>query len=159
MADALYTTEAALALKLGQVGVDLRSDDDPTALADVIDEASATVDGHLLSKYTAAALAANREVGHACRAIACMYLCERRGEPPPASVENAYKRYLEWLKAVAAGTVVLPGAARVASGPIVSNQRVALDRYPSLVVLRPQSTRPAQASPRRTDPDADAIQR
>ena len=83
-------------------------------------------------------------------------MCTRRGNEAPASVQADYERYLEMLKAVAAGTHKLPKVPTSPGGMAVSNQTYDNNRYPALVIERPRSM-PIAAQPVRTyDPGADA---
>jgi phage gp36-like protein len=158
-----YCTPADVIARLSEVAAELRTDDIPIAdvttnVGDCISEASAEIDAMLGARYQTAQLTDNRWVKFCTRAIACAFLCVRRGQDVPASIAADCERYREQLAKFASGTIVLPGVATVPSGPGVSNQSYDNSRYPALRVERPRSL-PADRFPPRTriDPNADAL--
>lgn len=154
------TTGDTIALRLSQLGLDLRTDDAPAdAPDDCAAEASAWVRLFLGSRFTEADLAANAWVGYAARAFGVYYVCLRRNEPIPSSVQQERDEYQKTLERINSGELQLPGVGQAPSIPRVSNQSVVLDRFPSLRVSRPQSTPPAAPPTRRYDRGADGAVR
>ena len=94
-----YCSQTDLEKKLSQTGADLRLDDDPTAIDEVLEEADSTIEEAVYYLYSAASLATNNWVRDRARDIAMYLLCTRRGNLPPAPVQAAYERTLAWLMA------------------------------------------------------------
>lgn len=159
VAPGAYCSPHDVVLRIGQNGLDQRTDDIQFAVADVIFEASSTIDLYLVKLYSREEIAGSPWTRFCCRALAVYYACIRRNEPAPASAEAEYKHYMELLQALSEGTIKLPDAAQAPGGMRVSNQRYDLQRYPAIRVLRPQSTKGTGPSPRWTDPGADWAQR
>lgn len=143
-----YCTDADVAARLSQWGLDLRVNDAPTMVNDCIENASSDIDLRLLPVYSAADIAESRWVHFACRALSVYYVCLRRNEPVPASVQEEYEKTMAELAAIADGTLTLPGAAKSTSGIQVSNQNFDNMLYPALRVNRARST-PSGQLPRR----------
>ena len=150
-----YCAEGDVSARLSAWGVELRVDDNTTAIFDCIANASSDIDMRLLPVYDAAAIAASRWVHFACRAIAVYYVCLRRNNPIPPSVQNEYEKTIQELNDMASGTLTLPGAAKATSGIAVSNVRFDNTRYPAMRVERPRSTPKGRLAPRRVDIGAD----
>jgi len=133
----MYTTEAAIALRLSTLGVELRADDDHVdAIADCIAEATSNIDAYLGAMYSSSVLAANAWVQYCARAFAVYFVCIRRNEPAAASAQAEYDRYLDTLKGFAAKSLILPGVPSHPGGIVVSNQHYDLNRADSRVDRR-----------------------
>lgn len=143
-----YCASGDVAARLSQWGLDLRVDDDPDTVDDCIENASSDIDLRLLPIYSAADIAASRWVHFACRALSVYYVCLRRNEPVPSSVQAEYDKTMLELEAIAVGQLTLPGAAKATSVIRVSNQTYDNTRFPAIRVSRPRST-PTNALPRR----------
>ena len=150
-----FTTAELITARVGALGVDLRTDDDPASLDDVIDAASARIDFYCAA-YSAASLASSRWVLEMATIIAVYYLCMRRLNEVPKAVDELYSQALLELTKVQEGKASVPGAVHARRPVALIQQRVVLDRYPGVRVERPRSTGTAAGYVRRTDPGADA---
>lgn len=155
MANPTYTTDEELRTFLSDLGVDLRTDHAPeTAVIAAIRYASGRVYFHL-GAYDATALQSSDWVAYCALVLAAAHLSRNRYNPPGLADMEA--QILAELELVRSGKAVVPGVAAGKGGaPTVTNQRVTLDRYPSIRTERPRSTT-GQGSVRRVDPTADAI--
>jgi len=130
MADLAYTDADAVAARIGQLGLDLRTDDDsqPTLVEAAIDYGSARVDFYCGggTRYAPAELAASRWVQAVATLAAVMWLCRHRLNEVPASILEEWEEFLAELQAIQKGTAEVPGAARSRRGATVTNQRVDL---------------------------------
>lgn len=149
----LYADATAVVARAGEAGVTLRTDDDPNTIDDVLEAAAVDVDFWLGPVYSQTALAGSEWVARACRDIAVRYLCLRRLNAVPKSVELRYQEVLELLKLLASGARQLPdAAARKANAPVLSNQRTHLSPHPRVTTERPASTGVPAGYPPRDDP-------
>lgn len=156
---AAYCASGDVSARLSQFGLGLRTDDDPATVTDCIANAASDIDVRLLPIYSAAELLLSRWVHFASRALSVYYVCLRRNEPVPASVQAEYDKTMDELAALVAGQMTLPGAAKKNAQMRVSNTRYDLTRFPSQRIVRPQST-PASGLPtKRYDETSDAIVR
>jgi len=118
-------------------GVNYRLDDDPAVISEVLGEASREVDMYLLTTYTADQLSGNDWVRYQTANIAAMLFAERRGNPPPSSIQAKYDRTMEKLQAIHLGQLRVPGLApRRTDVPTLSQPRIRLDPYPRTVIER-----------------------
>lgn len=142
MATTAYCTEDDIENRLSTTGVTLRTDDTPpTALGDVIDDASTLIDEHCRLRYTPAVLAASDWVNQRATDLAACLLCERRGNPPPASIQRKHDRAMERLELVRRGLLQIPDVGmRKSEVPVLSNQRVRLDPHPRVQTQKSKST-------------------
>lgn len=156
MANPTYTTEDDLRTFLSDLGVDLRTDHAPeTAVTAAVRFASGRVFFACGNKYDADALSHSDWVAYCALVLAAAHLSRNRYNP--VGLDDLEKQVLDQLELVRSGRALIPGiAAGRGSAPTVTNQRVVLDRYPSIRTERPRSTT-GLGSPRRTDPTADAI--
>lgn len=146
----VYTTAEKIQRRMSTIAVDLRLDDledqaiEQTAAYDqVIEDASVEVNGYCLTTYSAAALAASPWIEKKTRDIAIYFLCLRRLNKAPASVQAEYEKALADLERVQAGEIRIPDAPQSrATVPVMSNQGVRLDPVPHTVVDRNRSTGP-----------------
>lgn len=96
---------------------------------------------YLLAKYSAAELAQSPIACGWAILFACKWLCERRGNPAPASLVSECQEAIEQMKAIAAGEAILPDAAPYATS-LPSHGNVRIDRnYPfgKVRVIRKES--------------------
>ena len=157
MADLAYTDSTAIADLVGQLGVDLRTDDGDTAtlLAEAIDHGSSEIDFYSQQKYLPTDLAANRWVKQAATAFAVEGLCFRRLNAIPENVVAWADRYREKLQGVLEGKWQIPGCSRTRRPVTVTNQRVDLQRPNNQVRTdKTRSTGVANGYTRPTDPTA-----
>lgn len=154
-----YCSQLDVETRLSTLAVDLHTDDMALpSVADCLNEASADIDFWLGNAYKPAYLATNNWVSFCCRSLACYFVCIRRGNEPPASVQADYEKYLEMLKLIASGEHKLPTVPTSPGGMAVSNQTYDNNRYPALVIERPRTMPIADLPIRRFDPNADSAQ-
>lgn len=163
----LYCTRADVEAILSQEGVELRLDDDgsgqvaSTELARLttqgINYASSRVNFYCLAKYEASELAKSWLVNEWATIIAARWLCSRRGNSPPESLENLYEQVLEDLKGIRSDEAQIPDIGpRDAAWPAWSN--ISFDtRYQlrRLRVERPISEQTTPNYPQHRDVAAD----
>lgn len=144
MATTLTTTYCTLdhvRNRLSSAGVTLRLDDAPPNADEVLDEAAAEIDQYLLRQYTSEELATSRWVKHKAADIAALFLCERRGNPPPSSIEMKAQKAYQILEKILEGQMQVPDIpSRKRTFPVMSNVRTILRPYPRTVVERTRST-------------------
>ena len=138
-----YCTATDIDNVLSSTGVDLRTDDgtEATLVAEVIEEADQEIEQAAHYLYTAASLATNVWVNHRAKDIAAFLLCERRGNPAPASLARKFDRAIELLEKVRIGGLLIPGAVMSkALAPTMSNVRSTLRPFPRSVIEKTRST-------------------
>jgi phage gp36-like protein len=141
MAVTSYITSAELQLEMSASGVSLRVDDDATATAQCIADASIEADGYALLRYSRVALAASDWYKLKVKHIAQFYLCTRRQNPCPQSAQIKYEKAIADLEKVQLGKLNLPDVAgRKEEAPVLSNQRVRVTPFPRTVTERGRST-------------------
>ena len=138
MADLAYTDETAVTLKMGDLALDLRTDDaasgTPAAMvATAIDDASGTIDFYC-HRVAAAELAANRWVKATATWLAVRALCERRLNDVPAAVAAECERREKQLELILQGKAAVPGAS-------TSRRPVTVTNYTSDLNLPNNQTR------------------
>lgn len=149
----VYTTREKLEKRMSAVGVDDRIDDDLTSLTEVIADATVEVNGYCLTQYSATQLAASDWIQKKTLDVACFFLCLRRNNPPPQSVQFMYEKAIADLELVRAGSIRIPDAAtRKAAAPTLSNQRVNLWPHPHVVTIPHSSTGNPEGYDQSTDP-------
>lgn len=139
------TSIDAIKNKLSSAGVTLRLDDDPappgTDDADILEEADEIIYEHTIERYTETTLAASSWVARAACLVATVLLCQRRGNPPPASLYSEYERYMERLEQCRLCRFNIPRASmREACVPRLINQRPVLRPNPRMVTEKRKST-------------------
>lgn len=157
MADLAYTDAKAITDLVGQLAVDLRTDDVEAAefLDEAIDHGSSEIDFYSQGKYVASDLAANRWVKDAATAFAVEKLCMRRLNAIPESAVAWADRYREKLQGVLDGKWNIPGCSRTRRAVTVTNQHVDLRRPNNQVRTdTTRSTGVAKNYNRPTDPTA-----
>jgi hypothetical protein len=152
-----YTTAARITRLVGQIGIDLRTDDADdldTAddyMQDAVDVGSTEVDFYL-SRYSAADAATNEWVIQHATWFAVRQLCMRRLNDLPASVKEECERREKQLMLVLEGKVPAPRLANSRRPIAATNYHVDLNRRANQVrVVRSKSTGVAQDYNRPTD--------
>jgi hypothetical protein len=139
---ATYCTMADLQNRLSVEGVALRIDDVPLeVLGDVLTDAGTQVEEHCLLRYSPGALAASEWVHQRATDIAVVLLCERRGNPAPASAVRKHDRAMERLEQCRLGQFNVPDVGMAKSNaPVLSTPRIRLDPVPQTVIVKSRST-------------------
>jgi len=130
MADVPYTTEDRISLLVGQLGVDLRTDDDdPSGLLEAaIDYGSNQIEFYC-SKYSTTELAANGWVNDAATFAAVMWLCVHRLNEVPNSIQKIWdETWAVQLSLIQQGKAVVPRAATSKNPLGATNYHVDLRR-------------------------------
>jgi phage gp36-like protein len=95
-----------------------------------IDQATDEILLYVYRRYGDAAIQGSRMLKRWCVVLACVYLCERRGNPVPESLLAEAQRIMETLEKIRIGKLLLPGVpVRSPSVPAMSNLHVDR-RYP-----------------------------
>lgn len=127
--------------RVGELGLDLRIDDDIGSLTKVFNRAWTEILGYASHHYAAADLAGSNWIMERWTDYALYYLCRRRNNGVPSEVSKDFDRAELWMKDVLSGQYVLPDiGARQEMAPRMSNQRVVLVPFPHVVTQRSQST-------------------
>lgn len=157
----LYTTRADIDALLSSDGVDLRLDDNAggsvsaTELAYLttqgINYATDRVNNYLMGRYAPVNLYASWTVADWTTILAARWLCSRRGNDVPKSLERMYKETVEEMEEVRTGAMALAAIEEyVINAPAWSNVRVTPhSRMKRLRVERPLSERTAPGFSRR----------
>ncbi len=126
---AYYCSLTDLYSRLSQTAVNLRIDDDASSIGPCQQEATNDIQAFCLPDYNANDLLSNANaagwVNDRAIDLAAYYLCARRGNPVPASVEKRYERAMEMLRMVMDDQMYIPGIQRRHTDvPAWSNVRV-----------------------------------
>ena len=121
---------------LSQEGVTLHSDDtypydaeSATHIADSIAQATVDIEMATWQHYLTSALEGTEWGKWRCATLAACYLCTRRGQSPPASLEAKCERIREELEAIAEGKKAVPNLAKIRRHiPAMSNIHIS-NRY------------------------------
>lgn len=136
-----YTTQTKIERRISSTGVSLRIDDDANSLTSTIEDATTEVNGYCQLLYTTTALAASEWIAMKTTDIALYFLCMRRANPVPHSVQVRYDKAIADLEKVHSGVWLVPDApTRQAAVPTLSNQRVRLQPIPRTVTEMGRST-------------------
>lgn len=160
MPDLAYTTADAVESLAGELAVELRTDDgDETALLTAsVDYASGRIDFYCSGRYSGTELAANRWIAGVTAIIALRWLCLRRLNDVPGSIQAEYEERIKELELIREGKAAVPNAAASRRPVVVTNQRVDLRRPNQQVRTdRTRSTGVAKDYRRRTDPGAEML--
>ena len=132
----IYCSPDDMADILSQSGINLRTDDTPpTTLGNVAVKAGNQIDRYCWSSYDPADLAQSLLVTDWAAAIACYFLCCRRGNGPPNGVAILYDQALVDLKEVQKGLTPIPGIPmRRGFAPVMSVMTVTQRPFPRSVV-------------------------
>jgi hypothetical protein len=157
MADLNYCVAADVIALAGELAVDLRSDDVPDLDAHIdaaISASSSRIDFYC-ARYSETELAANRWVKGAAALLAVRWICQRRLNDVPASIEAEWEERRAELQAILDRKAEVPRAARSRRPITVTNSVVDLNRRNNQVrVDRNRSTGVANDYKRPTDPTA-----
>ena len=151
------TDEAKITSLLGQLGVDLRTDDADyaDAIADAVDAGTAELWGFLGARYAAADLADSTWAQWHATWFAIRHLCQRRINDVPESVAKECDRREKQLALVRDGKAKAPFLPNARRPVAVSGYHVDLNRVNNQVrVDRNRSTGVQKDYRRRTDPGA-----
>ena len=141
MAITSYITSAELQLEMSASGISLRVDDDSTATAQAIADASIEADGYALLRYNRTVLAASDWYKLKVKHIAQFMLATRRLNPCPQSAQIKYGKAIADLEKVQSGLVnICDAPGRKEEAPVLSNQRVRVVPFPRTVTERGRST-------------------
>lgn len=167
----LYCSETDIAAILSQEGIDLRLDDDMDELVSAselaylttqgISWATEQVESYVGKIYDVAQLATSWSVNEWTAILAARFLCSRRGNAVPASLEKRKEEVIQDLKEIASGERVIPKLQkRNADWPAWSSVTVDptyLSR--KIRIQRPESERTPPQYPRKNiDWIAEALQ-
>lgn len=130
--DYLYTSTTEVNAVLSSTGTDLRLDDDQGGTVDVteaavlsttiVNEATAEVNDYLFQRYAPIKLNDSWSCRRATSIIAAVWVCQRRGNPVPASLEKEYERVIAKLEQIRDHILDIGGIAERESDQIgVSN--------------------------------------
>lgn len=156
MADPAYTTAAEIDELAGTLAVDLRTDDGTEAdlVAEAINYASGRIDFYC-ARYAQAELAVNQWVKGVATFIALRWLCMRRLNDLPKSIEAEWQERKAELQMILDRTAEVPRAARSRRPVTVTNHHVDLQKRNNQVrVDRARSTGVADGYVRPTDDTA-----
>ena len=150
-----FTTSARILQLAGQLAIDLRSDDttEAASIAAAVDVGTADADFYL-SVYSLAGLAADEWVADCATFFGVRYLCFRRLNELPASIQKECERREKQLDLVAQGKRRLR-IAKTRRPAVVTNYCDDLRRYNNQIrVDTARSTGVAKNYVRPTDPTA-----
>lgn len=137
---------------LSSVGLSLRIDDDATATTWAIEEASVDVYGFAALQYEEADLVASNWITRIAARLAAWYVCIRRGNPVPKSIDRIKESAWEQLEQVETGKKKIPDAPmRKELAPVLSNLRVKMRPFPRTQVEVNRSTGTAEGYVRFVD--------
>lgn len=157
MADLAYTTADRITTLVGQLGVDLRTDDDTGGgvVTAAIDFASGEIDWYC-SRYAASELASNRWIANTATFLAVRWLCMHRLNSVPDSIQKEWEDDLKpKLDLIHEGKAIVPGAAASRRPITVTSQNVDLRRWNNQVRTDPnRSTGVSKDYRRPIDPTA-----
>lgn len=158
MALTVYCTVEHVRFVWSNHGVSARADDrdghnSTDTIDDAISKATTDVNQYLFQRYTPAVIAGCTWVKWATAFIAAQALAIRRGNSVPQGIQDQVDRYLEDLKAIAAGQIMLTTDTGLASPehdnlPGVSNLRVD-SRFRAPIRRVPQTSTKTPQSPNR----------
>lgn len=152
MSASAFTTVEKIEKRLSSQAVDDRIDDDPSAIDECILLATLEIKGYLSGLYSENSLGASAWVQMHATTIALWYLCGRRGNPIPTSVQLAYENTKLALEKAMGGYPPIPDAPmRRSAAPVITNQRVSLAPFPHLVNLPSTSTSKREGYPPNDD--------
>lgn len=143
-------------LVLSSTGVSLRVDDDATATADCIEEASSDIIGACFPRYTEAGLSASRWITRRAIWLSAYYLCIRRNNPCPKSLQKRYDEIQDELTAIRDDGRAVPNASEAKENvPVVSGQRVSMAPIPNRITTEPSRSTGTPEDYTRVEPLVD----
>lgn len=130
--DTPYTTEALITRLVGELGLDLRADDDPGATDDFMDDAidagTVAVDKYLY-EYSVAGIAASRWAQEHATWFAVRRWCQRRLNDVPVSVEKECEERKKELELIRTRRSQAPRIAKTRRPAVVTTHTVDLRQY------------------------------
>jgi phage gp36-like protein len=123
-----------------------------------INWATARCNFYLMGRYNDSDLATSWTVNQWCTILACKWLCSRRGNPVPNSIQDLYEDTIKDLEQVRSGLVDIPDLGlRTAAWPAWSNIRVPIwGNLRKARVERPISEQTPQVPPFNQNQDQTA---
>lgn len=150
-----YTSEARIVRLVGQLGTDLRLDDlgdDTAAVQDAVDAGTAELDFYL-QRYLQAEIAASEWAQLHATWFAVRFLCRRRLNDVPKSVQDECDERKKQLQLILEGKVPAPRLAHTRRPCAVTGYTADLRRYNNQIrVDKNRSTGVAGDLPRSSDP-------
>lgn len=113
----VYCTQAEMVRRFGSAGITAFSDHDgddvidTDVVEDAINQAAQEIELYATQRYSRAGLTASTLINRWAVTMACYFLCQNRGNPPPDSLAEEFTRIMEALAKVATGELQLPGVA------------------------------------------------
>jgi phage gp36-like protein len=154
-----YCTEAQMQRLFSGDGVTAFSDHNADGVADTsvvddcIEQATEEINAYAMQRYSDTALSGSNLVTRWCTVLAVYFLCERRGNSPPASLQSEFERIMAKLQQIPSGIFKLPGVAtRSDFRPGFSN--VTVDRryqYSKVRVIQTASDNVPTVLPQKTN--------
>lgn len=154
------TTRGRIESRIGQLAVDLRTDDDGLSIDECIADATVEAKGYVSRMYSDTQLAASAWMELKVRDIAVYYLCLRRLNDAPAAALVPYEKAIADLEKIQSGETQIPDAAMSkAAAPVLTNQRMRLWPFPNIVNVPSRSTgKPEGYTPHNDPNDIDPSQ-
>ena len=124
-----YCTALDIAARWSSAGKDIRLDDDPSAISNVLQNATNKIRFYCADTYAEADLLADADdagwVNDRATDLACVFLGRRRGNTVPDEIKEAYREAVDELERVHDDIYEIPGVPkRHAAYPTFSNIRV-----------------------------------
>ncbi len=136
-----YCTQADVQARLSAVGVQLRLDDNPADITNILESAAMDVNERAQLAYGVDRLATSDWVKFKARDLAVFHLCIRRNNPISKAVQFIYDSAIESLEKVLKGTLQIPDvAAPKEHAPVLSNMTVRPYPVPHPVAVPGTST-------------------
>jgi phage gp36-like protein len=147
-----FTTITNLQKRMSSTGVSLRIDDDSSAINNVIADAGVEAFGYVGNMYAAIDLASSAWFEKKVTDIAAYYLCMRRNNKAPISVEKQYDKTIEDLEKAQKGSFRIPDCPMNKSfAPVLSAPRLKVTPFPHIVIEDGRSTGNPEGYPRASD--------
>jgi phage gp36-like protein len=113
----LYCTQAEMERLFSTAGVLAFSDHEQTGetdtdvTTDCINQATEEINAYAMQRYSASALSGSTLINRWATVLAVYFLCERRGNAPPASLAGEFERIMLKLEKIPSGGFRLPDVA------------------------------------------------
>lgn len=113
----LYCTQDDMERLFSTVGVQSFSDHEETGqadadvIADCINQATEEINAYAMQRYSATALSGSTLIERWATVLAVYFLCERRGNSAPGSLQGEFERIMAKLEQIPGGGFRLPGVA------------------------------------------------
>jgi phage gp36-like protein len=154
----VYCTQAEMERFFSTSGVRAFSDHedegeiDPDVVNDCIEQAAEEINAFALHRYSETALAGSTLIKRWCIVLACYFLCQRRGNPDPGSLQSEFERIMARLEQIPSGVFKLPSVPfRADFRPSFSNLEVQrFRRFEKVRVIEQSGDQVPTQLPRRT---------